>query len=79
MLNIFNQRELYISMDILKFNEVVNLLNKERIKYVIKTKNTTYIHGKVESMYLNNKGLFLYYIYVHKDDIKNARILIKDI
>lgn len=66
-------------MDILKFNEVVNLLNKEKIEYAIKTKNTTYLHGKVESMYLNNKGLFLYYIYVHKDDIKKAQYLIKDI
>ena len=69
LLNIFNRRELYMTMDITKCNEVINLLNKEELKYITKTKNSTYMHGKVESIFLNNKGLFLYYIYVHKDDL----------
>jgi hypothetical protein len=75
----FNRRELYITMDLMKFNNVINLLNKERIEYTYKTQNTTYQHGKVVDIGLNSKGMFLYYIYVHKDYLENAKLLIKDI
>lgn len=78
-MNIFHRRELYVTMDLMKLNSVINALNKEKIKFSYQTKSTTNQHGRVESIGLNSKGMFLYYIYVHKHNLENARILIKDI
>ncbi len=77
-MNIFYRRELYITMDLMKLNAVINALNEEKIAFFYKTKSTINQHGRVESIGLNNKGMFLYYIYVHKKDLETARRLMKD-
>ncbi len=76
-MNFISRRELYVTMDIMKLNKVINLLKEGNIKFSYKTQNTTYQHGRVIG--LNSKGMFLYYIYVHKNDLKKAQLLIKNI
>lgn len=78
-MNIFYRRELYVTMDLTKLNSVINALGKEKIKYTYKTMSTINQHSRVESIGLNDKGMFLYYIYVHKNDLDTAKILIKDL
>ena len=79
-MNVFNRREIYITMDVEKFNLVRNILNKENIRYTYKTINTVGAQlGKgFESVGLNSNYMFHYYIYVHKKDLERAKIALKD-
>ncbi|MBP1754973.1 MAG: hypothetical protein H6Q59_1371 [Firmicutes bacterium] len=77
-MNFLSRKELYVTMDMMKLNSVINLLTKEHITFINKTQNTTRQNGKAATLGLNNNGMFLYYIYVHKDDFEKAKLLIKD-
>jgi hypothetical protein len=77
IMNIFNRRELYVTMDLMKLNEVINMLKKENIPFSYKTQNSTSLRRRSDSVGLNSNGLFLYYIYVHKDRLAEAQSLLK--
>ncbi len=76
-MNIFNRRELYVTMDLIKLNEVINLLKKENIPFTHKTQNSTSLNRRSDSIGMNNSGLYLYYIYVHRDRLEEAQSLLK--
>ncbi len=76
-MNIFTRRELFVTMDLMKFNEVINLLHQENIPFTYNTRNSTNTNGRAHLTGLNSKGMFLYYIYVHKDHIVKAQALLK--
>ena len=76
-INIFNRKEIYITMDIQKFSSIVNLLERENIVYTCKTCNTSGIKsGTIQAIGLNHRSMFQYYIYVHKEDYKKALYVI---
>ncbi len=76
-MNIFNRRELYVTMDLMKMNEIINLLGKANIPFTYKTQNSTRLNRRSDSIGLNSNGLYLYYIYVHKDRLAEAQSLLK--
>lgn len=79
-MNIFNKRELFLTMDMEKFNIATSILKKEEINYSYKTINAVgYRSGRVESVGLNSNYMFQYYIYVHKKDYDKARIALRNI
>ena len=70
-INIFNRKEIYITMDIQKFSSIFNLLERENIVYTCKTCNTSGIKsGTIQAIGLNHRSMFQYYIYVYKRIIK---------
>ncbi len=76
-MNIFNRRELFVTMDLMKLNEVINLLTKENIPFTYKTQNSTNLRRRSDAIGLNSNGLIIYYIYVHKDRFAEAQALLK--
>jgi hypothetical protein len=78
-MNIFNRREILITMDLQKFNQIINLLNKEKITYSYKTFNTSGVRpGTAQSIGLNSNCMIQYYIYVHKKDYDQAQSILRD-
>lgn len=83
MIMIWNRKEVFMGYSLQKFNEVCEILNTNRIryKYRIVDNNGSYLFGLGGR---GRRGTFgenlnysnLYYIYVHKSDYDNARVLL---
>jgi len=79
-MNIFNRREIYMTMDLQKFNQIVGLLEKENINFFYKTRNTSGVSsGTVQSFGLNSNCMIQYYVYVHKNDYDKACVAIRSV
>ena len=72
-MNIFNRKELFVTMDLQKFIQVINILNNANIKYSTKIFNTFGVKvNTVEAIGLNSNYMSQYYIYVHKKNYEQA-------
>lgn len=79
-MNIFNRREIFVTMDLQKFNQILNLLDKKNINYTYKTCNASGVNsGTVQSIGLNRNYMNQYYVYVHKNDFEKASLAIRGI
>jgi hypothetical protein len=79
-MNIFNRREIFMTMDLQKFSQVTNILDNANIKYTTKIFNTYGVKvNTVEAIGVNSKYMSQYYIYVHKKDYDQACIAIRNI
>lgn len=82
MLNIFNRRELMVTMDMKRQGEVRNILASNGIEYDIKVTNLESPammgnpRARTGSMGINQKQTYEYKIYVHKKDYDEAEWLI---
>lgn len=79
-MNIFNRKEIYITMDPQKFSQVTSQLACDNIRYVYKIHNTSGVtSGSVQSIGLNSSCMLQYYVYVHKRDYEKACFALKNI
>lgn len=84
MITMFNRKELLITYDMKKQNEVRTILRDHKIKYDVKVKNTLSHSplGAGSRAYAGSRGVDLtkayeYKIYVAKADYEKAVLLIK--
>ncbi|MDF2543698.1 MAG: hypothetical protein K0S47_3416 [Herbinix sp.] len=78
-MNIFNRKEIFVTMDLQKFGQISSILDKENINYTYKTFNTSGARpGTIQSIGLNSKCMIQYYIYVHKKDYDKACWVLRD-
>lgn len=78
-MNIFNRKELFMTMDLQKFNTVTGIINNAEIPYRFKIVNAVGIRpGRIGAFGTNTSQMLQYYIYVHKKDYDKARELIRN-
>ncbi|NLK98537.1 MAG: hypothetical protein GX272_10750 [Epulopiscium sp.] len=78
MINIWNRKEIFVGFSVKKFNEILDLLSRNKIQYKYKIINRT--HPKLEGMDTNWEDMKysgVYYIYVHKKDYESARAVLQ--
>ncbi len=90
MINVFNRVLLFQGTDAEEAARIWSMLEKNGIKYEMKTKtgtdpmerqlkqraNMNYMAGGVPASYMNEHKNYLYLIYVHKNDLAKAKELI---
>lgn len=54
----------------------MHIKGKENIPFTYKTQNSTNLRRRSNLIGLNSNGLYLYYIYVHKDRFAEAQALL---
>mgnify|MGYP001247372425 CR=1 FL=1 len=79
MLRFWNRKEVYVGSSLEKFNEVIDLLRRNRIQYKYKIINRNYFKEQGSSTnWEDMKYSGVYYIYVHKKDYDNACTLLQN-
>ena len=84
MITIFNRAELIITYDMKKQADVRNILSANNIPYIIKTRNLTSTgignantRTRAGSFGVNTDSSYEYKIYVKKNDLEQAKYLIR--
>ncbi len=79
MITFFNRKELLITMDMKRQDDVREILSVNGIDYIVKVINrqSDNSRARVGSLGLNPKFTYEYKIYVHKNDYDNALRLIR--
>jgi len=81
---VWNRHEVYAGFDLIRFNQVLDLLVSKQIKYQYRTMNQTSRGrgiGQSSRAHFGTAGVnldfsIMYYIYVHKKDADRASWLI---
>ena len=83
MINIFNRRELYITLELKQLVRIKQILEQNNIEYFTKTTNlqsSTFVgsdRARNGNLGINQNFSYEYRIFVHKTDFEKARFLIK--
>lgn len=83
MIALWNRKEVYNGYSNRAFNEIKEILNLNRIKYIssVVNRNNSKFFGPSRSytgsFREKTEFIYTYYIYVHKDDFEKAKMLIK--
>ncbi|MBH1941201.1 hypothetical protein I5677_09885 [Mobilitalea sibirica] len=76
-MNIFTRRELHITYDLDKFNQLRSTLYAAGIKTSYRCINTTGSNrGRYGTLGINHDFTYQYYIYVHKKDYERAKYIL---
>ena len=67
MIAFWNRHEVYMGTDTARFNQVLDVLAAERIKYKYRIENRA---GASRQMI--ERGSLIYYVYVHRNDAERA-------
>jgi hypothetical protein len=74
MITVWNRHEVYVGFDMKRFNQILDLLAMEKIKYKYRTINHT--SRGLSTTGMNLDFSIMYYVYVHKKDADRARQLV---
>lgn len=83
MINLFNQKELLVTMKMERQSQVRDILAQNNIDYIVRTRNleATPVIGsrraQTGSFGINQDYTYEYKIYVHKKDFERASYLIR--
>ena len=73
MITFWNRYEVYMGFDMGKFNAVLDILAMGKIRYKYRLRNNA---SGIVGMGVNQSGMSMYYVYVHKKDAEVADMLI---
>ena len=76
MITFWNRREVYVGVDMNRFNQILDVLASEKIKYIYRTVNQTSRGrgiGQASRAHYGTAGInlnygIMYYVYIHKKD-----------
>lgn len=83
MINIFNRRELYITLDMKQLARIKQILEQNNIEYYTKTTNlqsSSFMgssRARTGNFGINQNFSYEYLVYVHKNDLEKAEFLVK--
>ncbi|NLM13504.1 MAG: hypothetical protein GX209_07150 [Epulopiscium sp.] len=77
MIRLWNRKEVFVGFSIDKFNEVLDILNRNNIQYKYKIINRNHLKQQdIGTNWEDTKYSGVYYVYVHKKDYDNVRTLL---